>query len=79
MGTQYVVKATLENGSQERWITTPRLAGRRTFGPRSAAAVFLSWNGAERAIREIREVENCSAVTFEVQAIERRQDSARKS
>jgi hypothetical protein len=68
-GELLIIKAIGPDGTQERWVTTPRLRGYRTFGPRDLAAVFLSWNGVERAITEIRESEDCSEITFEVHAI----------
>jgi hypothetical protein len=69
MEAQFVVRAAAPDGTRERWITTPRRNGLRTFGPRDVAALFMSWDAAETAITEIRKTGACSEVEFEVQKV----------
>ena len=70
MDARFIVKASRADGTHVRWVTGPRFKGLRAFGPRDLAALFLSWDGAECAIREIQHSEDCSEVAFEVQSVE---------
>jgi hypothetical protein len=70
MDARFIVKASRRDGTHERWITGPRFKGLRAFGPRNLAASFVSWDGADDAIRDIQKSEDCSDVAFEVQSVE---------
>jgi hypothetical protein len=65
---RFIVQATGPDG-RARWITPHRAKGLRTFGPRELAEVLLSWDAAERAIRQIQRSENCADIDFEVQSV----------
>ncbi len=66
---RFIVKAIGPVETHECWLTTPRLDGHRAFGPRHMAAIFLSRDGAERAIREVQKSKDCSGIIFEIHAI----------
>ena len=67
-GECFIVQAT-GPGGRVRWITPYRATGLRAFGPRELADRFLSWDRAERAIREMRRTDDCTDIEFEVQAV----------
>jgi hypothetical protein len=49
----FVVPVDFIPVAQVRWLTVPRLGGRRAFAPREMAAVFETWKDAQAAADEM--------------------------
>ncbi len=66
----YVVMVQFVPVAEIRWLTVPRLAGKRAFAPRDMAAVFDTRAGADAAADELLGTLQAHGATFTVQEID---------
>jgi hypothetical protein len=65
---QFVAKAIGPTG-QARWITSPKLGGVRTFGPREMADIFESQEAPVAAIGAMILRQPCDGITFTAEPV----------
>jgi hypothetical protein len=65
----YVAMATV-HGEHACWLTSPRLAGHRTFAARQFAELFESESQAADAILRMMCLENCRGIDFTIETAE---------
>lgn len=63
----FVVRVDFVPISEVRWLTGPRLGGRRTFAPREMAVVFETRESAQAAADELLVSFHAQGATFTVE------------
>lgn len=67
-GMPYIAKATMIDSVASTWLTTPRLHGWRTFGPRDLAETFGTEAEVRAAILAMIDAEDCRGIQFAIEA-----------